>query len=77
MFVPGAKRASAAGVNCAGAASVPLAGGVAVGAGVGVDTAPGVNVRLADLEALPTIAVIVTAVLLLTADVVTVKFADV
>lgn len=65
-FVPGKKRASAAGVICAGAGNVVEGGGVAVGTGVGAGvgtgvgeggaTAPGVTVILADCDALPTIA---------------------
>jgi hypothetical protein len=47
MFVPGAKRASAAGLTSEGAGSVPVDGGVGVGVGGG--GAPGVTVRLADL----------------------------
>lgn len=77
MFVPGEKRESAAGLICDGAAKVAAGVGVAVGGGVGVGAVPRVTVRLADCDALPTIAVMVTTVFAVTAEVVTVKFADV
>ncbi len=73
MFVPGANRASAAGVICEGGGSV--ARGVAVGAGVGA--APDVSVRVAERLVLPTAAETVTRVFAVTAVVVTEKFVDV
>jgi hypothetical protein len=46
MFVPGAKRASAAGLTSDGAGSVPEGGGVGVGVGGG--GVPWVTVKLAE-----------------------------
>ena len=68
MFVPGAKRASAAGEMSEGA------GGVAEGVGLG--GGPEVTVRLAETVVSKN-AVMVTDVLFATAKVVTVKLADV
>lgn len=68
MFVPGAKRASAAGESSVGGGSVW--GGVGDGAG------PAVTVRLAEVVVSKN-AVMVTDVLFPTANVVTVKLADV
>ena len=68
MFVPGAKRASAGGESNVGGGSVW--GGVGDGGG------PAVTVRLAEVVVSRN-AVIVTAVLFPTANVVTVKLADV
>ena len=72
MFVPGAKRESAAGLTSDGAANVVggvavgtgvalgagtgVGAGVGTGVGVGVGAAPGVIVRLADSDLPPTIA---------------------
>ena len=70
MFVPGAKRASAGGESNEGGGSVW--GGVGDGGG-GV---PAVTVRLAEIVASKN-AVMVTDVLFPTANVVTVKLADV
>jgi hypothetical protein len=51
---------------------------VAVGVGEGVgEPPPGVNVRFADCDVVPMIAVMATTVLLVTVDVVMVKLADV
>ena len=79
MFVPGRKRESAAGLICEGAARVAVGAGLELGAGVGagVGAVPGVTVILADCEALPMIAVMVTGVLLDTVEVVTVKLTEV
>src|SRR4029453_11322451 len=72
MFVPGAKRASAAGLTSEGAGSVPLG----VGVGVGGGGAPRVTVRLADVVVSKN-AVMVTVVLAETANVVMLKLAEV
>jgi hypothetical protein len=69
MFVPGAKRASAAGVMSEG-------GGSVWGGGVGDGGAPAVTVKLAETVVSKN-AVIVTDVLVPTGNVVTVKLADV
>ena len=89
MFVPGAKRASAGGESNVGGGSVwggvgDGGGGVGVwgggvgdgGGGVGDGAAPAVTVRLAEVVVSRN-AVIVTDVLFPTANVVTVKLADV
>ena len=84
MFVPGAKRASAAGLisDGAGRPGVGEAGGVGEGGGVGEaggvgeGAAPAVTVRLAEVVVSKN-AVIVTDVLFPTANVVIVKLADV
>src|SRR4051812_49798037 len=88
MFVPGAKRASAAGLMSDGAGrlgGVGEAGGVgegeggvgeAGGVGEGGGGAPAVTVRLAETVVSKN-AVIVTDVLFPTANVVTVKLAEV
>jgi len=70
MFVPGAKRASAGGESNVGGGSV--CGGVGDGGG----GAPAVTVRLAEVVVSKN-AVMVTDVLFATANVVTVKLADV
>jgi len=77
MFVPGAKRASAAGLMSDGAArpGVGEAEGVGDGGGVG-EAVPAVTVRLADVVVSKN-AVMVTNVLFATANVVTVKLAEV
>ena len=49
ILVPGAKRASAAGLTSDGAANVVDGVGVAVGAGVGVGAVPEVTVSCADV----------------------------
>src|SRR5262249_4042079 len=74
MFVPGAKRASAAGEMSDGA----VRPGVGEGGGVGVGEggAPAVTVRLAEVVVSKN-AVMVTTVLFATANVVTVKLAEV
>src|SRR5512133_1757221 len=91
MFVPGAKRASAAGLMSDGAGSpgvgeggggvgeaggVGEGGGVGDGGGVGVGGAPAVTVRLAEVVVSKN-AVMVTNVLFPTVNVVTVKLAEV
>jgi len=86
MFVPGAKRASAAGLISDGAArpGVGEAGGVGEGGGVGEaggvgdggGGAPAVTVRLAEVVVSKN-AVMVTDVLFPTVNVVTVKLAEV
>ena len=84
MFVPGANRASAAGLISAGAGRLGVgdAGGVGEGegvgeaGGVGEGAAPAVTVRLAEVVVSKN-AVIVTDVLFPTANVVIVKLADV
>ena len=86
MFVPGAKRASAAGLMSDGAGRLGVgepggvgdAGGVgeAGGVGDGGGGAPDVTVKLADVVVSKN-AVIVTDVLFPTANVVTVKLAEV
>src|ERR1044071_7244449 len=77
MFVPGANRASAAGLMSEGAGrpGVGEAEGVGEGGGVG-DGAPAVTVRLADVVVSKN-AVMVTDELFPTANVVTVKLAEV
>ena len=75
MFVPGAKRASAGGESNVGGGSVW--GGVGDGGGgVGDGGVPAVTVRLAEVVVSKN-AVMATDVLFPTANVVTVKLADV
>ena len=78
MFVPGANRASGAGLISEGAGrpGVGEAEGVGDGGGVGEGGAPAVTVRLADVVVSKN-AVMVTDVLFPTANVVTVKLAEV
>src|SRR5215475_12035998 len=86
MFVPGAKRASAAGLisDGAGRPGVGEAGGVGEGGGVGVGEAggvgdggaPAVTVRLAEVVVSKN-AVMVASVLFDTTNVVTVKLAEI
>src|ERR1044071_7202097 len=72
MFVPGANRASAAGLISEGAGRP----GVGEAEGVGEGGAPAVTVRLAEVVVSKN-AVMVTNVLFATANVVTVKLAEV
>ena len=84
MFVPGAKRASAAGLISEGAGRLGVGeaggvgegGGVGEAGGVGEGGTPEVTVRLAEVVVSKN-AVIVTDVLFPTANVVIVKLADV
>ena len=76
MFVPGANRASAAGLISEGAGRPGVGEGVGEPGGVGEGGAPAVTVRLAEVVVSKN-AVMVTDVLFPTANVVTVKLAEV